>query len=116
MTSLFSVHQFFADGLSECVREAVPAEEAVKAAQHYCSSVGDTTSGRVDGPDDREWQRAAVLEMTKRARLALSSPVSRAGVLALCKHDDGDCHKDDPCDNCPVYRQSSSRSAGESRE
>jgi hypothetical protein len=22
-----------------------------------------------------------------------------------CKHDDGDCHKDDPCENCPVYRR-----------
>ena len=31
----------------------------------------DTLSGRTDGPDDREWQRAAVNEMTKRARLAI---------------------------------------------
>lgn len=21
----------------------------------------------------------------------------------MCKHDDGDCHQDDPCDFCPVY-------------
>ena len=27
----------------------------------------DTLSGRVDGPDDRKWQRAGVREMTKRA-------------------------------------------------
>lgn len=22
-----------------------------------------------------------------------------------CKHDDGACHADDPCDDCPVYRK-----------
>ncbi len=31
----------------------------------------DTLSGRVDGPDDRKWQRDSVLEMTRRARIAL---------------------------------------------
>lgn len=31
----------------------------------------DTLSGRTDGPDDRAWQRAAVLEMTNRAIRAL---------------------------------------------
>ncbi|WP_368655441.1 hypothetical protein ABRY94_11960 [Castellaniella ginsengisoli] len=31
----------------------------------------DTLSGRVDGPNDRAWQREAVREMTKRARAAL---------------------------------------------
>ena len=31
----------------------------------------DTLSGRVDGPDDRDWQRSAVLEMTTRANRAL---------------------------------------------
>ena len=33
----------------------------------------DTLSGRVDGPDDRDWQRDAVLEMTNRAIAALST-------------------------------------------
>ena len=28
----------------------------------------DTLSGRTDGPDDREWQRAAVAEIRNRAR------------------------------------------------
>lgn len=23
----------------------------------------------------------------------------------MCKHDDGDCHEDDPCDECPKYRR-----------
>lgn len=40
MTDLFNVYQFFPDGMSEKVRENVSAEEAVKAAHHYCSSVG----------------------------------------------------------------------------
>lgn len=42
---------------------------ALEAIQQYGS---DTLSGRADGPDDREWQRAAVLEMTKRADAALA--------------------------------------------
>jgi len=28
----------------------------------------DTLSGRVDGPDDRDWQRASVVEIRNRAR------------------------------------------------
>lgn len=23
----------------------------------------------------------------------------------MCKHDDGACHKDDPCEYCPIYRK-----------
>lgn len=33
----------------------------------------DTLSGRSDGLDDRDWQRAGVNEMTKRARLGLTA-------------------------------------------
>jgi hypothetical protein len=40
MSETFSVCQFFVDGSYEYVRENVAAEEAVKAAQHYCNSVG----------------------------------------------------------------------------
>lgn len=39
-TGEFSVFQFFADGTLERVRESVDAEEAVKAAHHYCHSIG----------------------------------------------------------------------------
>lgn len=35
----YSVVQFFADDTSEYVRRMVDAEEAVTAAEHYCSSV-----------------------------------------------------------------------------
>ena len=35
----FNVCQFFEDGSYEYVRRFVPAEEAVKAAHHYCNSV-----------------------------------------------------------------------------
>lgn len=38
----------------------------------------DTLSGRVDGPDDREWQRAGVLEMTNRA-IRARRPQARTG-------------------------------------
>lgn len=37
---LFNVVQFFPDGQYEYVRRAVSAEEAVKATQHYTTSVG----------------------------------------------------------------------------
>jgi hypothetical protein len=40
MTGEFSVCQFFPDETYEYVRRNVGAEEAVKAAHHYCSSVG----------------------------------------------------------------------------
>ena len=36
----FSVCQFFEDGSSEYVRRFVGVEEALKAANHYCNSVG----------------------------------------------------------------------------
>lgn len=39
-TGEFSVHQWFASGHSECVRQNVDAETAVDAAHHYCNSVG----------------------------------------------------------------------------
>lgn len=40
MADEFSVHQFFPDDTSECVRQFVSAEEAVTAAHHYTTSVG----------------------------------------------------------------------------
>ncbi len=57
---------------------AVPAEpvnarllDALRSIQRYGL---DTLSGRADGgDDDRAWQRAAVNEMTKRARIALTA-------------------------------------------
>lgn len=52
--------------------------EALKSIQRYGL---DTLSGRVDGPDDREWQRQGVNEMTKRARIAIEmvTPAARSG-------------------------------------
>ena len=46
------------------------ALEALEGIQRYGL---DTLSGRVDGPDSREWQRAGVNEMTKRARLGITA-------------------------------------------
>ena len=46
------------------------ALEALEGIQRYGL---DTLSGRIDGPDDREWQRAGVNEMTKQARLAITA-------------------------------------------
>ena len=40
MDELFSVTQFFKDESYETVRRYVPAEEAMQAFQHYCTSIG----------------------------------------------------------------------------
>ncbi|WP_336817254.1 hypothetical protein [Burkholderia gladioli] len=48
------------------------APELVEALQSIAQYGSDTLSGRTDGPDDRDWQREAVLEMTRRARAALA--------------------------------------------
>lgn len=40
MSDEFSVCQFFKGGEYEFVRRHVGAEEAVKAAHHYCNSIG----------------------------------------------------------------------------
>lgn len=43
------------------------AERDARLSSIYQFGV-DTLSGRIDGPDDRAWQRESVREMTKRAR------------------------------------------------
>ena len=52
-------------------------DEALKLALEALEGIRryglDTLSGRIDGPDDREWQRAGVNEMTKQARLAITA-------------------------------------------
>jgi hypothetical protein len=60
----FSVYQFFHDGTYEKVREMVSADEAVKAAKHYCSCVAAQMGITVrviitDGGDctSFEWKR-----------------------------------------------------------
>jgi hypothetical protein len=59
----FSVCQFFPDGTYEYTRRYVPAQEAVTAFVHYCTSVGAKmgTTARViltDGGDEinMEWK------------------------------------------------------------
>ena len=44
--------------------------EALDSIRQYGA---DTLSGRVDGPDDREWQREAVREMTERAEAVIAA-------------------------------------------
>jgi hypothetical protein len=59
------------------------------ALKAICRYGLDTLSGRVDGgADDREWQRAAVVEMVRRAQTALdygsppAPPAPEAGEVA----------------------------------
>ena len=47
----------------EVMKQALEDAEAI---QRYGL---DTLSGRTDGVDDRDWQRAGVNEMTRRARV-----------------------------------------------
>ncbi|WP_186013787.1 hypothetical protein [Burkholderia gladioli] len=53
-------------------RQFSAAPELVEALQSIAQYGSDTLSGRTDGPDDRDWQREAVLEMARRARAALA--------------------------------------------
>lgn len=51
-------------------REIARLREALSSIRQYGN---DTLSGRADGgPDDRKWQREAVIEMRNRARAALA--------------------------------------------
>ena len=55
--------------VAELRAEVERLRETLTAIRQYGS---DTLSGRADGgSDDREWQRDAVREMTKRARVGL---------------------------------------------
>lgn len=45
--------------------------EALEALSHIRQYGSDTLSGRTDGPDDRKWQRDAVLKMTNIAAKAI---------------------------------------------
>jgi hypothetical protein len=63
MNNEFSVCQFFKDGTYEYTRRFVPAEEAVLAFRHYCTSVAAKLGMTVrvivtDGGDctNMEWQ------------------------------------------------------------
>ncbi|MGY3588044.1 hypothetical protein [Bradyrhizobium sp. USDA 4350] len=66
--------------------------EALESIRVYAN---DTLSGRADGPDDREWQRAAVIELRNRARAALQQPVPE--VMEALK-DANDYHDHHPID------------------
>lgn len=68
----------------EAAREVARLKEALESIRRYGL---DTLSGRTDGPDDRDWQRAAVNEMTKRARLALAGTAG-VKVGGELKHED----------------------------
>jgi len=70
------------EDLAKRVREL---EEAIDGIYIYAN---DTLSGRVDGgPDDREWQRAAVVEIRNRARVVatVESAVDARAALAARK-------------------------------
>jgi hypothetical protein len=88
------------DPHGECAAEIHRLRDALESVRQYGY---DTLSGRVDGPDDREWQRAAVLEMTKRARLALEAhaPAEQVQEDAGCVVH-GSAH---PCEECAADMQ-----------
>jgi hypothetical protein len=55
---------------SQDAKDAARLRDALKSIWQFGA---DTLSGRVDSPDDREWQRDAVKEMTKRAGAAMEA-------------------------------------------
>jgi len=56
--------------------ENAALREALESIRLYAN---DTLSGRVDGPDDRDWQRGAVVELRNRARAALAAARGESG-------------------------------------
>ena len=65
--------------VSEGWQAGVKAEKAkYQELQDVIDSIytyaNDTLSGRIDGPEDREWQHAAVVEIRNRARVFATSP------------------------------------------
>lgn len=64
--------EFDVDRVMANARLIAAAPELLDALESIRQYGIDTLSGRADGPDDREWQRGAVLEMTRRARAAVN--------------------------------------------
>lgn len=64
---------------TNALKAAQEADELRAALDSVWQYGSDTLSGRTDGPDDRDWQRAAVFEMTRRARLALGPNARLSG-------------------------------------
>ncbi len=73
-----SMNNLLAEGQA---REKV-LRDALESVRQYGS---DTLSGRIDGPDDRAWQRGAVLEMTRRARVTIDAPTDDTALRAALK-------------------------------
>jgi hypothetical protein len=62
---------YLGKALVDAVVEIESYREALAGIRLYCN---DTLSGRADGgPDDRAWQREAVVEVRNRARSALEN-------------------------------------------
>jgi len=54
--------------------EILRLQELQNVIDSIYTYANDTLSGRIDGPDDREWQHAAVVEIRNRARVFATSP------------------------------------------
>jgi len=67
-SSCYSVTEHIFLGATPPSHDAGKLVESLDSIRRYGL---DTLSGRTDGPDDRDWQRQAVNEMTKRATAAL---------------------------------------------
>ncbi len=52
-----------------------------------------------------------LLWLTQQLEKARGAHADNSRPSHWCKHDDGDCHEDDPCDNCPVYRKAGKESS-----
>lgn len=70
-------HERYVAAADELERLRARAERLERALWSIDVYGSDTLSGRVDGPDDREWQRESVREMRDRARAALAEQEPR---------------------------------------
>jgi hypothetical protein len=91
----FELWQGEAMRLRDWLNEILPApetngelerlREALAGIRQYAN---DTLSGRVDGPDDRDWQRQGIVEIRNRARDALErSPAEKTSARPVSASD-----------------------------
>jgi len=68
--------EWFRGKYKEAEADLAGTRMALESIRQYGA---DTLSGRIDGSDDRSWQREAVLEMTRRAREELARQAEKGG-------------------------------------
>lgn len=78
-------HYIVRDSVKELRRLHEVNQELIDVINSIYIYANDTLSGRVDGPDDRDWQRAGVVEIRNRARRLATIETAVDARTALAK-------------------------------